>query len=178
MQEITKERQRKEQQAREKFLRTAKTDPRLTTTVEIKAQIDVPDPQQPGRTMKRFCDLADTLRQIADQTRLSIIGDYDPCWDDYYSRLDAHDPDLRTKQIVRADLPAMPAWQALEYTRSHFEVEWEKIGEVIQVRSERIDYALMDHIDVLDPKPLPSYWQRLMQTYKPGDRLPGVTYDR
>jgi hypothetical protein len=35
----------------------------------------------------------------------------------------------------------------------------------------------MDKIDVLDPPLLPNYWQILLRTYKPGDRLPGVTYD-
>jgi hypothetical protein len=177
LKDILKERERKEQKARQEFLDTVKGDPQLRTPVTLNAMVDVPDPKRPGRTIKRFSDLADTLTQVADQTRLSIIGDYDPCWDDYYTRLDLHNPDMRSKQLLRGNLPSMPAWQAMEFVRTHFAVEWEKRGSVLYVRSPRIPYALMDKIDVLDPPLLPNYWQILLRTYKPGDRLPGVTYD-
>jgi hypothetical protein len=174
---VLKEREQKEQKARQAFLDTVKGDPQLRTPVTLKALVDVPDPKRPGHTMRRFSDLADTLKQVADQARLSIIGDYDPCWDDYYTRLDLHNPDMRSKQLLRGNMPPMPAWQAMEFVRTHFAVEWEKRGNVLYVRSPRIPYALMDKIDVLDPPLLPNYWQILLRTYKPGDRLPGVTYD-
>lgn len=158
---------------RKEFLDRMRRDLQLSKKVTLRAKVEVSDPTQPGGKTLRASDLADSLGQVADQTRLTIIGDYDPCWNDYYSRLDPLEPNNRTKEYVLQDLPEKPAWEVMELIAKRFQVEWGKRGKTIWVRSPRIPYALMDRIDVLDPPPLPTYWQQ----FKPGDQIPGVSYD-
>jgi hypothetical protein len=176
--EILEQRRREGEAARRPFLERVKQDPALSGKITLTGVLDVPDPKQPGKTMKRYCDLSAALSQVADRTGLSIIGDYDPCWWDYYRRTDAHEPQGEFKRSLTDDLKDVPVWGAMEHIAKYFRVEWEKRGDVLYVRSPRVLNAVLDGIDLLDPPPPPDYWQKLLRTYRPGDRLPGVTYDR
>jgi hypothetical protein len=176
MEEVLKERERKERQERERFLEGLRNDPQFAKKISLTAWLEVPDEERPGRTVRRACDLSDTLMQVADRTGLSIIGDYDPCWDDYYSHLDRHNPNAAYKQYLGADVADVPVWGALEVVRKRFRVEWDRRGSVIFVRSPRTPFALMDGVDVLNPPRVPDYWDQLRRIYKPGEKLPGVTY--
>jgi len=161
--------------SRAQFLGKVRIDPDLGARVTLRAMVDIRSAKG-KQPIKRFSDLADTLRQLADQTGLSILGDYDPCWDDYYTRIDPYLPDVRMKKLLRDDVVDVPAWKAFEFVADHFDVTWEKHGRLIMVRSPRVGLALSDKIDLLDPAPLPHYWQKVLRTYKPGDRLPNVIY--
>jgi hypothetical protein len=178
LREILEQRRQEEEAARRPFLERVKQDPAVNRKITLAGWQDLPDPKQPGKTLKRASDLSAALLQVADQTGLSIIGDYDPCWWDYYTRTDAHEPWGENKWSLTTDLIDVPAWEAMEHIAKYFRVEWEKRGDVLYVRSPRVLYAVLDGIDLLDPPSPPNYWQKLLRTYKPGDRLPGVTYDK
>jgi len=176
LQEIIAKREDTEREKHQGFVDRMRRDPQLAQKVTLRRRVELPDPKQPGAKVMKASDLADTLRQVADQTGLSVIGDYDPCWNDYYCRLDPLEPNNRMKALILEDLAETPAWEAMEFIAKRFRVEWGKRGNTIWVRSPRVPYALMDRIDLLDPPPLPNHWQRLFKTYKPGDRIPGVSY--
>ena len=173
---LAEKRQEAARKKRDQQLEALKQDPQLAVKITLPGTIEVPDPRQPGGTQKRACDLSHALAQFANRTGLTVIGDYDPCWNDYHTRLDPINPDLRMKTHMRGDVPDVPAWKALEFVRDTFHIEWEKRGSTVFVRSPRIPYAVMDGVDVLDPPLLPNIYQQLSKIYKPGEKLPGVTY--
>jgi hypothetical protein len=175
--EVVEKRKQNEEAKRRKFIEAARQDPALASKITLTAWIDAPDPNKPGASSKRACDLSATLGQLAEKSGLSIIADYDPCWYDYYASLDPGSTGPGMRKWLQSDLPEMPVWQALEQIRTYFGVEWEKRGSVLFVRSPRIPYVMMDRIDVINPPTRPNYWQVLLKTYHPGDRIPGVVYD-
>lgn len=127
----------------------AAKNPGLRTKVTVRAFIDVRDPKDPKRGQKRAADLSACLLQIADRTGLSVLGDYDPCWDDYYS------PGVRTPRVLAQDLIDWPLWRVLDFIEEHFDISLQKKGKFIQVRSPRVLFAELDGIDLLDDRRAP-----------------------
>jgi hypothetical protein len=142
------------QERRERVRQQAERDPDLRKPVRVPEWEEIPDPERPSQTMKRRArGLSVTLQQLADQTGLSILADYDPCWDDYYSWLDYHKPGRRMPRYLGDGLEKeKPLWEALEYVRDRFRVEWKKSGKFLVVRSRRVPYAEIDRIDLFDKR--------------------------
>jgi len=109
--------------------------------------------RQPG--VPREAELADLLRQVAEQTDLSLAADYDPGFDDYYDRL--------WPQSLEKDLERVPVWQALDAIADRWGVDWEWRAGWLRVRSPRAPFALAGEVDLTppwDPDAPPRWWQR------------------
>ncbi len=143
------------EERRERLRALAAKDPSLARPVSAQAVRDVPDPRKPGRRVQRHSDLVAVLEQLALAGQVSILGDYDPCWDDYYAWRDFFEPGLRMKRTLRQDIRDVPLWEALEQVAEHFRVSWEKRGNLIRIRSPRVSFALADGIDLFDERPPP-----------------------
>jgi hypothetical protein len=155
MRAVATKRREAAEKDREQARETARKDPDLLQKITLTAMVETPDPKQPGKSQKRYADLAMALEQVADRTGLSIVGDYDPCWDDYYSWQDFHMPGNRMKARLDKDMKDVAAWEALEAIAARFKVSWEKRGKFLWVRSPRVLYAMLDGIDLLDERPAP-----------------------
>lgn len=142
-----REKARKESEAR------ARKDPDLLHKVTIIALQTVADPQDPKKTTQRYSDLSACLEQLAEASGLSVLGDYDPCWDDYYSWQNVSRPGTRHKTYMMQDLRNVPVWQALDFLAERFDITWEKKGGFVHIRSPRVLYAEMDGIDMLEHRP-------------------------
>lgn len=84
--------------------------------------------------------LPDCLAQAAAQTGIPVIAQYDPCYEDYYTRT--------YPRSLKADLNGVTVREALERIARDFLVTWDRRGEWIRVWSERAIYADMDRMDL------------------------------
>jgi hypothetical protein len=144
--------QQRDRKRRER-LAEAEKDPDLRQKVTLKALRAAADERNPKQTVQKYSDLSACLEQLADETGLCVLGDYDPCWDDYYSWSDIHRPGTRTKAHLMQDVKERPLWEVLGLIEDRFVVSLHKAGKFIRVRSPRVPYAEIDGIDLLDNRP-------------------------
>lgn len=130
------------------------SDALLQKEITVRATVPGPDPFGAGRTVPLFAEWTDALKQVADQSGMSVLGDYDPIWQDYYCWSDAVLPG-RPHQKRMKNTVSGPLWQVMEDLSRHFDVEWERKGPFLLVRSRRVIYAVMDGIDLLDTRKPP-----------------------
>lgn len=111
-------------------------------TVTIKRFIVTPK-GEPGEGKVRACFAADALREIATQCGIPIVADYDPGFDNYYRR-----EGLRT---LRADLPRVPVWTALNTICETWDLSWEARAGWVLVRSPRAVWSTLGELDMSPP---------------------------
>jgi hypothetical protein len=155
-------RRRERETRRRRHQENARQDADLRIKVTLRALRTLPDGKNGRGAVQQPSDLSACLEQIADQARLSVLGDYDHCWDDYYSWQDFSRPGTRTKTILQQDLKDVPVWEALDFLHDRCRVTWEKRGKFIHIRSPRVPYAELDGIDMLE------------QREPPPPRIPGL----
>jgi hypothetical protein len=125
--------------------RTRPTAAALQQRVTVRRWVKTPA-GQPGVGQPRVCFPADALQQIAAQTGLPIIADYDPGFRDYYRR----DGFINLKE----DLVNIPVWEALDIIEDTWGLTWTWKRDWLEVRSPRAIYALMGEVDLSPP------WER------------------
>jgi hypothetical protein len=164
--EILEQRRQESEKAGRAAETAARRDPDLQRRVTLRRLVEVPDPSDPNRTVQKVADLSAVFRQVADQTGLCILGEYDPCWDNYYG--DAQSPGWEYRLTLKADLVKVRLVDALKAIQELFRVEWAKRASTILVRSPRVLFAELDGIDLLDDR-LPPLRRPLGRFLRPGE---------
>lgn len=116
-------------------------DPDLLRRVTVRRSVKIPEGEPDAG--KDRSSLTDALRQVAEQTGLPLIADYDPGFQDYYGRM--------WLNTLKEDLVAMPAGQALDRIAETWDVQWEKKDGWLRVRSPRAVWAALGEIDLSPP---------------------------
>jgi hypothetical protein len=93
-----------------------------------------------GKSGPYAASIGDALREIAAQTGLPVIGDFDPCYEDPFSR--------QGMQRLPKDLVDVPLWEALDTLAEVWDLQWEKKDGWLRVRSPRAPYALSGELDL------------------------------
>jgi hypothetical protein len=134
-----------EEQRRQPRARRSKPpkDPDLLHKVTVRHKVKAgPGERSPGQ--ERRCDLADALRQVAEQSGPPLIADYDPGYQNYYERA--------WPVALTQDLVDVPVWEALDYAADLWHVKWERSKQGwLRVHRSRILYAEADGLDLSPP---------------------------
>ena len=97
-------------------------------------------PPEGGKALPYGATVADVLREIAAQTGLPAIADFDPCHEDPFGRQWFKD--------FRKDLVDVPLWEALDTVTEAWDLSWEEKDGWLRVRSPRAPWALAGVVDL------------------------------
>jgi hypothetical protein len=151
LREALEAREKEELRQREAELAPLREDPDLRKLISVGRVLE-PDSSSESPTRRR-ADLSGVLAQVAKESGLGVVGDYDPCWDDYYRWNDSSQPGAAERKYLPADLEKLPVLEVMEVVRRVFRVEWKKRGAWIFITSPRVPFAEIDGLDLLDHRP-------------------------
>lgn len=140
---------------RSKLHREAKTNPELARKITVRSRTGLQAPDSNDAAVKeRQLQVIEAFEQVARETGMLVVGDFDPLWNDYYSWLDEDRPGERLARAVSTDLTRLPLWEVLEtLTDEERLLRWEVSKGRLLLRSPRIQHVMLDRIDLLDDRP-------------------------
>jgi hypothetical protein len=96
--------------------------------------------KSPGGTIE------EVLEELAAVAKLPLIGDYDPCYAQPYSRHFSHRIELEAGKVAN-----VPVWKALDIIARRFDLDWTYRKGWIEVRSPRTILNWVGMIDLSPP---------------------------